>query len=970
MKKIITLVLVTVFTSYLIAQNDEIGSRAIAVSGQHYTPASSLQADDYMANTLIIKVLPAHRSLCLAEQISIPSVINCFTMLGVDHIKKIYPRHKVPEKAFNKWGAPMVDLSLIYEVHYTGALELDKAIGKLYNQGVFEYVEPHYIPKTTLVPNDPKSANNTSNNGQYHLYTVHAAGTTQSGWDISTGNASVVIGITDTGTELAHVDLVNQLAHNLADPINNIDDDGDGYIDNYTGWDVGMNDNNTSWQGNAHGVAVCGDAAEQCNNGIGACGTAYNCKFMPIKISDASGALIASYDGITYAADHGCKVINCSWGGLGGGSYGQGIIDYATNNMDALVVVAAGNNGADQAFFPAGYDRVLSVAATDNSDAHAGFTNYGYSVDVCSPGVNINASWTNNSYSQNSGTSMAAPVAAGCAAVVRSFYPSYSASQTWARLKQTADNIYTLPSNSSATYANKLGTGRINLYRALTDPAGPSITYSNVNFSDNNNNVFVQNDTLRITGDFLNLLSPTVNLQSTLTVVTGAPYVTILDNSHTVGVLGTLATVNHFVDPFQVKILSTTPINQQIVFKLTMTDGLYTENTFFSVIVNVDYINVTVNDVWTTITSKGLIGYNLPGQLQGLGFIYLPYSPTATLMYESSFAVGSSSSKVDDMVRGAVNGNTDVDFSSVYSVRTVPATVSNFDLDGKFRDNVSPSPLPITVHHKAYAWSAIPHRKYVIVQYMIANTGTNALNNVYAGIMTDWDIDPSTYGSNRTGYDAVNKMGYVFYTAANGTYCGVKLLTITAPANHYGIDLIAGGAGGVDLSDGYSTAEKYTTLTTPRAVAGASGNGEDVMDVVSTGPYAIPANDSIKVAFALIAGDNLADLQASAIDAQTMYDNFGPLAVLDPVINSPVLNTYPNPTSGLTDVTYNLSQAGNCEIRLLDGSGRLLGILAKGEKSIGNYTTTFDCAVLPEGMYFIQMQTNSGLLTKKIVVVH
>ena len=140
MKKIITLVLVTVFTSYLIAQNDEIGSRAIAVSGQHCTPASSLQADDYMANTLIIKVLPAHRSLCLAEQISIPSVINCFTMLGVDHIKKIYPRHKAPEKAFNKWGAPMVDLSLIYEVHYTGALELDKAIGKLYNQGVFEYV--------------------------------------------------------------------------------------------------------------------------------------------------------------------------------------------------------------------------------------------------------------------------------------------------------------------------------------------------------------------------------------------------------------------------------------------------------------------------------------------------------------------------------------------------------------------------------------------------------------------------------------------------------------------------------------------------------------------------------------------------------------------------------------------------------------------------------------------------------------
>jgi serine protease len=968
MKRIFTFTLLAAFAANLSARNTALTENSGRLPAQKYTPTTQLQPDEYMQNTLIIKVLPEFRANCTNEQINIQSVTDLFNMIGVDNIKKIYPNHKAPKEKFNKYGAPLVDLSLIYEAHYSSAIDLESAIGKLYRLGFFEFVEPHYIPKVDLIPNDPLSANNTSSSGQYHLYITHCAGSTQSGWDISTGSATTIIGITDTGTLYTHADLMNQIAINTADPVGGGDQDGDGYIDNYRGWDVAMNDNDATWQGNQHGVHVCGCASAECNNSIGLCGTGFSCKFMPIKIADASGALIASYEGITYAADHGCSIINCSWGGGGGGSYGQGIVDYATNNMDALVVAAAGNNGLDEMFYPAAFDHVLSVAATTSTDARASFSNFNYSVDICAPGNNVNATWTSPQYVQNSGTSMASPVCAGIAAIVRTYYPSYNALQAGERLKRTADDIYSVAANSSSTYTDRLGTGRVNLYRALTDPAGPSVVYSNVGFDDWNDMTFVANDTVRMIGDFTNYLAATTNLNATLTVVSGGTYVSILDGTTNVGALGTLATTNNNADPFQIKILPTAPINQPIVFKLNMMDGTYSANQYFTLIVNVDYINITVNDVWTTITSKGLIGYNQPGQLQGLGFDYLQ---AGSLLYESSLMIGSTSANTNDMVRNGTPGNTDADFASLYTVRPVsPAQVSDFDVDGKFRDNVSSTPLPVTVHHKAYAWSTAPHRKYVIVKYTILNTGATSLTNLYAGIFADWDIDANSFGSNRTGFDAANKMGYAFFTQAGGKYCGIKLLTNSAPVNHYAIDNVSGGAGGIDIYDGYDQSEKYLSMSTSRTVAGATGNGADVCDVVSSGPFTVAANDSITVAFALIAGDDLSDLQNSAIDAQTMWDAI-PLATIETHnTGAAIINAFPNPTSGSTEILYNVAEAGYSEIRILDATGRLANTLGEGDKQPGNYSVRLETANLPDGMYLIQMLTIKGTITRKLVVSH
>ncbi len=961
MKRIATLALA--LTAFTAIQAQSVVS-LVEAPAQNYTPLNKLQADEYLPNTLILNVLPQHRAVCSNEYIGIPAVQQFFQMVGVDHVEKMFPLHKAPEKATNAQGQKLVDLSLIYTVHYSSAYDLERAIGKLYHLGYFEYVEPYFIPKAEFTPNDPQATSALS----YHIYKIAAASTSgTSGWDISTGSASIVIGITDTGVELTHSDLTNQIAYNAADPINGSDDDNDGYIDNYRGWDVAMNDNDPTWQANAHGVHVSGCAAAQVNNNIGVAGAGFNCKFLPVKIGDAAGNLTASYQGIVYAADHGCAVINCSWGGTGGGSFGQSVVDYATFNQDALVVAASGNSSADQAFFPAAFDNVLSVSSTSSNDIKSGFSNWNYTVDICAPGSNINATWTGNSYTQSSGTSMASPVCAGAAAIVRAYYPAYTALQAGERLKMTADNIYFA---SNVTYQDKLGTGRVNLYRALTDPAGPSVLYENRISTDNNDNVFVANDTLRMTGDFHNYLNATTNLTATLSVVVGGAYVTILDGTTNPGVIATNAMVGHNVDPFQVKINANAPQNSLITFKLTLTDGSWTYNQYFSETVNVDYINITVNDVWTTVTSKGLIGYNADQQQQGLGF---NYQQNGSLLYEAGLMIGNSGTKVNDVVRGT-GATPDAEFGSVQTVRqTIPAVVADFDAWGVFNDAPAASQLPVRVTHSAYAWSAAPHNKYVIFQYVIKNTGASTLSTLYAGIFADWDIDASTFGENRANYDAALKMGYVFYTANGGKYCGIKLLTNTAPPVHYAIDNVTGGAGGIDPVTGqFDTNEKYTTLSTNRPQAGVAGNGADVLDVMSSGPFTIAAGDSVIVAFALLAGDNLADLQVSAADAQVQYDNQVPLGIsMTTSPNAPTMSdVFPNPTNGNTAIAFNLPEASQVNMNLFDATGRQVSMLASGSMGAGVHTVQFDASGLAEGIYICRFEANGVVITRKIMITH
>jgi serine protease len=900
---------------------------------------------DKLEKSVILKVKDQYRNGCNESGISIPVLTSYFNKIGVIAVSKKFPGKQKPSSEKSKDGHKLIDLSLIYEVKYSKDIPLEKVLTDLVKTGYLVYAEPHYIPALLFSPDDPGAVRSI----QYYLTRIHA----YEAWDINKGDTNTVIGITDTGTDLAHPDLSGTVKHNYMDPIDGLDNDLDGYRDNFNGWDLGSNDNNPNWEALAHGVHVTGLASAQTNNGIGMAGTGYNCRYLPVKISNSFGSLVSAYEGIVYAADHGCQVINCSWGSTGGGQFGQDIVDYAVFNRDALVISASGNDNKLVNFFPASYKHVLSVAATDSNDFKSSFSNYSCYVDVSAPGANIYSTWPGASYIYSNGTSMAAPIVAGAAGIVRSQFPSYTALQVLEQLKSTADNIY----NINVLYTDYLGTGRINMFRSVTETSHPGIDMEDHKVTNNGTNMFASGDTLRIAVWLKNYLATSQNLNVSLR--TTSTYVNIVDSASSMNSLSTFELDSNSVDPFLVVVKPNAPTNTTITFKVYINDGSYTVSYCFDIRVNADYINVMVNDIATSITSRGRIGYNDENSSEGLGFVY---NDVNSMLYEGGLMLGNSGSRVSDPVRGEPQGQSDNDFASVQNVhQMIPSVISDFDLRGTMNDDSAGiSTLNVRVTQNTYAWSTPGDTKYIILRYTIRNESNLPLLNLYAGIFADWDIENSAL--NRASFDPGNKMGYAYYTGNTPLHAGVKILT-PGPAICYSIDNVAGGSGAIDITNGFSTSEKFSTLSTNRSNAGVSGNGNDIVQVVSSGPFTILPNDSVIVAFAMLAGDDLADLQNSAVNAQEKYLTAFPVGIKDE--GDYELKVYPNPI--IQDGQLMIpGVSGQITASITDELGKTIAIM---EKQVDGNELTINLSGVSAGSYYLSLTGNGKIRTVKLIVL-
>ena len=905
---------------------------------------------------LVIRVKAEYRSSCTLNNIDEPRLKDALTRISASGISKKYPRSSVPSESVNKFRQKLVDLSLIYQIQFSPVIKIEEAIQLIKSSGVVEYAEPLYIRQLDFTPNDPSAS------AQYQLAKISA----YTAWDVWTGDTNVVIGIVDSGTDWDHPDLQANIKYNYADTIDGLDNDSDGFIDNFRGWDVSENDNDPMVVSEPHGSHVSGCADAVTNNSIGVAAPAYNCKFLPVKSSlDAStGSIDNGYDGIVYAADHGVSVINCSWGGGGFSQFEQDIINYATYNKNVLVVAAAGNDGQDIIHYPSSYENVISVAATTETDSKASFSNYNSSVDVCAPGQNILSTLFDNTYASWDGTSMASPIAAGCAAMIKSRFPSLNALQVGEQLRVTCDNIYGVSGNGA--YLGKLGTGRVNLFKAVTDSLSPGVIDLKNDITDGNDNVFIAGDTLTIVSHFENLLRATSNLTCSLTSTN--PYVQILQGNFIAGVLNTLDTISNFSASYRVVLLPSAPVNTEVEFRVTLTDGTWNDIFGFTVIINVDYINIAINNVASSISSKSMIGYNQTGQLQGLGFTY---KNSPTILYDMGFMVGVQNRQVSDNVRG-VGTSYDSDFAPYIKVSSlIPGTISDFDVNGVFKDNGSTSsaPLDLIVTQHAYAWVSAPDDNYIMVQYNIKNNSINTLNNLYAGIFADWDIP--LYSDNKCSTDNLRRLGYVWSTDSAGLYAGVKLLSHTAGFNHYAFDNTAAN-GGIDLTNGFSNAEKYTGLSTSRLNAGiATTTGNDVLSAVSTGSFNVAPGDSVEVAFALIAGKDLASIQASADAAQAKYDSIfvGILPIGNAIANG-LYQSFPNPADREFRINLSLKESNFSELSIYNLLGEKVKTVFDEKITAGSYSVLVDVSKLPSGNYFYRLNSGNYTRTLPLSIIH
>jgi subtilisin family serine protease len=341
-------------------------------------------------------------------------------------------------------------------------------------RGLSRYVEPNMRSQISEVPNDPSWGQ------QWGLAKIEA----DYAWNTTVGDPSVVVAVIDTGVEWDHPDLAANIWNNTGEVVDGLDNDGNGFVDDVRGWDFvdttasvaygedgTVRDNNPmDFQG--HGTHCAGIVAAVTNNSIGIAGVCWNCKIMAVRAgyegTDGNGHLENddAAQAIIYAVDNGANVISMSWGSYSSSNLIYEAVRYAYDS-GVVLVAAAGNSATSDEHYPAAYDEVIAVTATDAdddpwwSDATHG-TNFGDWVELAAPGVDIYSTVIGDSYANKTGTSMAAPHVAGVAALVL----SAGARPDMVRqiLRDTADDL------GDSGFDNYYGYGRVNARKAVEFP--------------------------------------------------------------------------------------------------------------------------------------------------------------------------------------------------------------------------------------------------------------------------------------------------------------------------------------------------------------------------------------------------------------------------------------------------------------------------------------------------------------------
>lgn len=821
-----------------------------------------------------------------------------------------------------------VDLRLVYELTVPTSLTLAKARTQLLATGVVEYVEPLYIRELQYQPNDPL-ADSTATNSQYHLRLTQA----YHAWDFTKGDSSVVIGVTDTGIRYSHEDLVRQVKYNYADPINGKDDDGDGYVDNFRGWDFANGNNEPLYnEFNGHGTQVSGIVSGQADNGKGLVGVGFRSKFLPLQIfPGTTTGSFAGFEAIVYAADHGCRVINMSWGSAGGYSrFEQDVCNYAAVNRDVVLIAAAGNTPANVLFYPASYDHVLSVSATDAADAKASFATYNRRVDLVAPGVNITNTYGRPSdtaagppdadYWYGSGTSFAAPQVAGAAALVRARFPQLTAEQVLAQLRRSTDaSILDLPANMM--YQEYLGTGRLNIARAVASITQREARVVRSTLSPARSAGYAPGDTIRLVATVRNLLLPITGLRVTLTSL--SPYLTVRQEAFAVGSLATLAEAINAAAPFRLAVATSVPLNTTATLRYQLTgDNGYQSEQYVELELNPDFAQLNAGDISLSLTSRGNLGYDDPTAMVGMG---LSYRGSLPLLSEGGLLLATSPTRVADRLRSSGGATRQSFFTLALAQLLVPGPRADQEARSTFRDSIPDAKLPrsvgVRVRQRGQSWAAPAARRNVILlEYSLRNLTADTLKPLYAGIFTDFDL-PGETGRNVARWDSVNRIGYCYDPGAPRLYAGVQVLG-PRPAGVYSIDNAAPAGAPIYLGDGFSPAEKYLALSAGQGrahrEAGTIAQGTDVSQVVSALVPKLAPGDSATVAFAVLVAPTLAELQAAAQAAASTYQQALPTRL---VAGPATWQLYPNPTAGRLRVALPVS-LGPATAQVLDALGR------------------------------------------------
>jgi subtilisin family serine protease len=405
----------------------------------------------------------------------------------IEELNKKYQVSSI-EKVFKNHKETILDN--IYSLKFPIESDIFSIVADYSSKTFVKYAMPNYFLELLEIPNDESfdfqwGLHNTGQTIDYFTGTPDADIDAPEAWNIETGSPDITIAIIDSGIDYTHPDLADNIWVNEGEiPDNGIDDDNNGFIDDSIGWDfVGESPfspkpDNDPLDSDGHGTHCAGIASGIGNNSVGISGVCWNCKIMPVKIVGGIIGIInpkGAAQGIAYAADNGADIISMSFGGRGHFPIIKDALDYA-HEKDVVLVAGSGNIPFFRYIYPAAYENVIAVAATDYDDKLADFSTTGTWVDVAAPGVEIystmptypisvNKFFDDMNYDFCDGTSMACPFVSGLAGLLLSYNPDFSSDEIRSIIRSSCDWIKTNKNRP-------IGNGRINAHKALLLASG------------------------------------------------------------------------------------------------------------------------------------------------------------------------------------------------------------------------------------------------------------------------------------------------------------------------------------------------------------------------------------------------------------------------------------------------------------------------------------------------------------------
>lgn len=889
-----------------------------------------------------------------ATQFGIHSVRS---WLNPDLLRYIDRGNGLYRTAPNGYETRAQSLARIVEIEYSARYSPELVARILQELPGVEYAEPVWEHKLLYIPNDP----DVQNNDTWHLERIKAF----DAWDQERADNNVIVAIIDTGIEREHEDLKDAIWQNPGETgdgkeSNGIDDDNNGFVDDWWGYDFAGTDgrtpdNNPSAEQSFHGTHVAGIAAATGDNNKGVAGVAFGAQLMIVKISDGGAvpSLPGGFEGILYAAAMGADVINCSWGAPRSSLAEQEVIDIAVEQFGAFIVAAAGNDSEEALLYPAGYNNVFTVAATTSTDSKWTGSNYHYYVDLSAPGHQILSTVFNNQYAEDSGTSMAAPMVSGAAAVLLSKNPLLTPEELAQILRASADNISL---TAGLQFANKLGAGRLNLYKSINNTDITSAGMFTYEIEDANNDGIVdagEEVSIRLT--VKNVLAAS---QGVSTTVLAIEPISIQVTNHQVdfGPMTSGATAVSPEGSFSFTVPESTQPDSRIVMEVSTTT---VENTkpfkdYIILPVSPTYGTTELNRIAATFNSVGNLAYNGMDRDQGIGFYY---GKTGSLLFHGGLMIGNSASTVVDVVRrGPTSIGTDNGFEIVQPYRLSREPDNSVEIGkAEFRDRLNL--LGVNVNMTTYEFKA--DSNFVMVVYNVTNTTESRIDNLHCGLYLDWDLQLNGQ-DDRASWDENYNLGVVLNSNNPNLLIGTALLSDQSP-DYYALDNVEEKIR-VDFPD----SEKWRMLS--NGVSNPITSQDiDVGMVIGGGPVSIEPNESEEFAFGLLVAENLATLRESTGRAQDKYNGLSSVAD-NKLFTGIRLESYPNPFTRETQVKVTMPESENVKIVVYNTEGTMVRMLHQGRLESGDHIFRFDAGELPSGFYFYELQGESVTARGRLIL--